>query len=218
MALLRRVEQARLALALLVLGRVASLPGFEILAFLFEFERRFRQRLHHFKGQEAEAVDDVVVGLAVGQRAEAGPLAEALALAEGKGCLAAFAEMDVLVFGHVLGAFVGGFKALESYFVHAVFLVVFLILQVWCDDGEHVLNVPRENDLIPLVLFRRITRSGSGTRHVPGDGIVSSYVGVAALVIRILGGFADVFPGEKFLEPCRLGLVVANDEEHVMNV
>ena len=109
--LLRHLKQrAQLPLPLLRLasrrGRARRPRIIQVLRGL-DLERLLRDGLDDLEGQEAEDVDDVVVGLAVGDDAEAGPLAEALALAEGEGGLAAVGPVDVLVARHVLGAFVG---------------------------------------------------------------------------------------------------------------
>lgn len=50
----------------------------------FDLQRLFSEHLHNLKGQKAEDIDHVVVGSAVCDDAEAGPLSETLGFAEGK--------------------------------------------------------------------------------------------------------------------------------------
>ena len=97
---------------------------------LLDADRLFCDRLNDLEGQKAEDIDDVVVGLGVRDDAEAGPLAEAFALAEGEGGLAAVGPEDVLVARHVARAFVGGREAGERGFVLLFFRVVGFVFEV----------------------------------------------------------------------------------------
>lgn len=132
-ALLGHFEQGtQLALALLQVrlatGRARRPRRLEVLRGL-DLQRLLGQRLHDLEGEETEDVDDVVVGLAVGHDAEAGPLAEALALAEREGGLATVGPEDILVACHVLGAFVSRGEARKRRFVLLFFLfVVFFVV------------------------------------------------------------------------------------------
>ena len=112
----------------------------------FDLQRLLRQRLHDLKGQESENVNHVVVRFAVDDGPEAGPLAEALALAEGEGCLPAVAPVDVLLLGHVLGAFVGGGEARERRFVLLLLFFVFFVVALGDLFGEEGVDFPGEDE------------------------------------------------------------------------
>ena len=106
-SLLRRIEQPGLSLALLTLSISVPAPALRQLLLNLDLQSFFRQRLNDFESQKSEDIDNVIVGFAVCYHAKAGPIAETFSFAEGKGGLAAFAVVDVFVFGHVPRTFVG---------------------------------------------------------------------------------------------------------------
>ena len=108
-------------------------------------QRLLRQSLHDIIEQEAQDVDDVVVGFAVGDDAETGPLAEPFGFFVGEGCLAAFAVVDVFVLGHAFCALVGLLEAFEGggvgFFFFFVVFVVFAFGELFAEEAG---DVPRE--------------------------------------------------------------------------
>jgi hypothetical protein len=221
LALAGGVEQALRELALLGAGGLlAALGALQAGLLLLDVEGDLGQGLDHLKGQEAEDVDDVVRGPRVGDDAEAGPLAEALALAEGEGGLAVLGPGDVLLLGHGLCALVGLLQALQGDVVHLLLLLVLLVLAL-----GHVLVV--EGRRLPRqagpggarLLDAGVVGGPAGARDdAAGDGVLAgAEVGLAALLVRVLGGLADVFPGEEGAEAGDLGLVVADLEDEVVD-
>lgn len=129
--LLGRIEQAGLAPALLtplllVAAALALLRVFDCL----DLERLLGQQRDDLVREEAQDVDDIVIGLAVGYDAKARPLAEALALAEGERGLSAFGEVQVLFCVHAFGALVGLLEASQRCCRHLVFLFIFLVFSL----------------------------------------------------------------------------------------
>ena len=151
----------------------------------FDLQRLFRQGLHDLKGQEAQDIDDVIVGFGVGDDPEAGPFAEPLAFAEGEGRLAAVGPENVFVLGHVLGALVGGGEAGEGCgglfgFVFALVGVVFVFALRYL-FGVKGGYVPGEADAgffasgVGRLLGRRVGRTGLCCRKGLGMKMHVSY-------------------------------------------
>ena len=93
---------------------------------LFDFQCFFCDGLHNLKGEEAQDVDDIVIGFRFRDDAEPGPFPESLALSEREAGLSTFAPVQVFVGRHVLGPFVGFFFVhveVEDLFSAAVGLV-----------------------------------------------------------------------------------------------
>ena len=153
-------------------------PALQLVQVLFPFdlERFFRQRLHHLEGQEAQYVNDVVVGLAVRHDTEPRPLAEPFPFAEREGRLSAVAEVHVLVLGHVFRPLVGQFEPLQRRVVHFFFVFVFFIFAIGDLFGVEALDVPGEKDLVAFVFLRCVADDGSTCRATCGiaEGVVGT--------------------------------------------
>lgn len=229
--LLGRIEEASFALALALTGAIArgttggasatTTASFllEEIFGLFHLEGLLGQGLDDLKGQEPQNVDDVVVGLAVRDDAEAGPLAETLALAEGEGGLATLGPVDVLLARHVLGALVGLLEPLQRREVHLFLLFILLVLALRHALAVEARDVPRQPDLGLLVLLARVRHRAAAAEHVRRGGVVPAReVGrvAAALVVRGLDVLAHVLPREEGAQTRHLGLVVPDQEDEVV--
>lgn len=213
-ALAGRVEQGSLVLALLggavVLGAV---EGAGRVFLLLDFQGNLGEGLDHLEGEEAEDVDNVVGGLAVRHDAEAGPLAEALALAVREGRLAVLRPGDVLFARHGLCALVGLAEALERDVVHFLFFFVVLVVALGHLDVVEGGGFPGEADFGLFVLL-----GGLVVARGPFNGFFAAgQVGVGTLVVRVFDVFAHVFPREKGAEAGDLGLVVTDLEDEVVD-
>ena len=195
LALARGVEETLLALALLIARVIgAALGAGHVLLFL-DLEGDLGEGLDHLEGQEAEDVDDVVRRLAIRDDAEAGPLAEALALAPGEGGLAVLGPGDVLLLGHDLCALVGLAQPLERDVVHLLLLFVLLVIALGHLDGVEGSRLPRQPDLGLFVLLGRVV---DGPAADDAAGVIAPRkVGVGALVVRVLDVLPDILPREE---------------------
>lgn len=205
----RRIKQSLRRLPLL--GLVAACLLEQVFV-LLDLERFLSQGLHHLESQEAQDVDDVVRGLAVGDVVEAGPLPETLALAVGEGGLAELGPGDVLLLGHAAGALVGLAQPLEGDEVHLLLLLVFLVLALRHLLGEERGWLPGQADLALLVLLGCVVGRPSDDRVFAG-----AEVSVTALVVAVLDVLADVLPGQEGSEARDLGCVVADLEDQIVN-
>lgn len=203
-------------------------------------QRCFRQPLHNLVRQKAEDVDHVVAGLAIGHDAETSPLAEALALAEGETRLSALAPVDVLLFGHALGALVGVAQALQCRGVHlrvgvfagvgrggsagsGVVVIVVVEAAVALGDGVRIkrMDVPRETDLRLFMLGdaaaigNHVVGVGGGARRSAARIVGEEVVRFAGVVVGLFDVLAHVLPRQELLHAVQLRFVVADDVQDV---
>lgn len=195
--LLGRIEQPRLAPALLaalllVPAAVALVRVFD----RFDFQRLLGEQRDDLVRQEAQNVHDVVVGLAVRHDAEARPLAETLAFAEGERCLSALGEVQIFLGVHAFGALVGLLEARERGGGHFVFLFVFFVFALGDLFAVETRHVPGQADFGFFVLA--VARADAGSRAE--RGVVGGQVEVVGggvgttFVVAVFGAFAHVFP------------------------
>lgn len=215
--LLWRVEQTSLPLALLI--GAAGVGATTVLLVVFSFldlERLLREGLDNLKGQEAENIHNVVIGLGLGDDPEARPLAKPLALAVGEGGLATLRPEDVLLLGHVLGALIGRGEALKGRIVLLLLLLVLLVVALGHLDREEAVDVPSKAHLGPLVLGLRgdVRGARNDTSRIVGGGEVGR-IGTS-LVVGVLDVLADVLPGQERSKTRDLGLVVADEEDQII--
>lgn len=209
----RRIKQALDSLALLALVLDTALLLIQVLL-LLDAQRLLGEGLHDLKGQKAQDIDNIVVRLGLGDRPEASPLAEALALAESEGCLTVLRPRDVLLLGHGFGSLIGFLEALEGGVVH--FLLVLVVFVVALGDflGVEGGDLPGKPNLGFLVLLGDVDGAGGGDGC---DGLVAGAdVGFVAFVVRVFDVLADVFPGEEGAEARDLRGVVADQEDEVV--
>ena len=225
-AFLGWIEQAPLALPLQMVrlsfpaaatAAAAKLTLVQILGVL-DLQSLLGQGLDHLKSQEAQDVDNVVIGLTVRNHSEPGPFPEALSLAEGEGSLTTFRPVDVLFLGHILGAFVGFFEALEAGVVHFLFVLVFFILALGYALTVEAGHVPWKSNLGLLVLLRVVRGLTVPAQHIRGAGVFArDKIGIgAAFVVRCFDVLAHVLPGEEGHQSRHLGLVVTDQEDKIV--
>lgn len=217
-AFLRRIEQASLLLALFGgISSVGTTTVFPMIFALLDFQSLLSQGLDDLEGEETQDVDNIVVRLGLGDDTEAGPLTETLGLAVGEGGLATLRPEDVLLLGHVLGAFVSSGQTLEGGGILALLLVIFVILALGNLDGEEAVVVPRQGDLGALVLWLGcyISRASSDAGRIVGGSEIGCIA--TTLVVRVFDVLANILPGEERAEALNLLLVVAYEENQVVD-
>lgn len=213
--LTRGVEETLLQLTLLGAGVFAAALGSSHVLLLLGLESHLRQRLDHLKSEETQDVDDVVRGLAVGDDAEARPLAKALALAPGKRCLAVLGPSDIFLPGHGLGALVSLAQSLKGDVIHLFLFLVVLVVSLGDLDGVKGGRLPWQADLGLFVLLS-LDVDGTASGNYASRVVSTSEVGISTFVVRVLDIFTHVFPRQKSTQSGYFGLIMADLENEIV--
>lgn len=188
----------------------AALSREELLA--LDCERLLRKLLHRLGSQKAQDVHHVVSRAVVCNDSQARPLAEPLRLPPREGSVAVVRPGGVLRGRHVPRPLVIQAQPLDRRFSTQAFERTFAPGHLYRKEG---LNVPGKGNRWDSDFAEGHSFRGLG-RQVFHGGVVGERVLVVAVLVCVLYGLADDFPGEEGAEALEEGGVVAELEDYVV--